>query len=96
MKLELQVKTRSKDMFEYFLQQNGIDFDERLYYTDEVRRTRINKLSDSMYCLWKQGEKLRYYDIAGHDYGELLETIGLESFVDIEISTLKFSRSFTY
>jgi hypothetical protein len=47
-----------------------------------------------MYCLWKQGEKLRYYDIAGHDYGELLETISLESFVDIEISTLKFFNDY--
>lgn len=31
MKLELQVKTRSKDMFEYFLQQNGIDKGELNY-----------------------------------------------------------------
>ena len=82
------------EQYNELLQQNGIDFDERLYYTDEVRRTRSNRLSDSMYCLWKQGEKLRYYDIAGHDYGELLETISLESFVDIEISTLKFFNDY--
>ena len=82
------------ERYNELLQQNGIDFDERLYYTDEVRRTRSNRLSDSMYCLWKQGEKLRYYDIAGRDYGELLETISLESFVDIEISTLKFFNDY--
>lgn len=82
------------EQYNELLQQNGIDFDEKLYYTDEVRRTRSNRLSDSMYCLWKQGEKLRYYDIAGHDYGELLETISLESFVDIEISTLKFFNDY--
>ena len=50
-------------------------FDERLYYTDEVRRTRSNRLSDSMFCLWKQGEKLRYYDISSQDYEELLQTL---------------------
>ena len=49
-----------------------------------------NNLSSSKYCLWKQGERLRYYDIEGYDYTELLQTLHLESFENIEISALKF------
>lgn len=82
------------ERYNELLQQNGIDFDENLYYTDKIRRTCGNRLSGSMYCLWKQGERLRYYDIAGHDYGELLDTINLESFVNTEVSTLKFINDY--
>lgn len=82
------------EQYNELLQQNGIDFDEKLYYTDKTRRGRLNKFAASMHCLWKQGEKLRYYDIAGHDYGELLDTINLESFSNIEISTLKLFNSY--
>ena len=82
------------ERYNELLQQNGIDFDERLYYTDEVRRTRSNRLSDSMYCLWKQGEKLRYYDISSQDYEELLQTLNLGKYTDIELSTLKFIEDF--
>jgi hypothetical protein len=59
-----------------------------------VRRTRGNRLADSTLCLWKQGEKLRYYDIVGQDYTELFETINLSQFSNIEISTLKFFEDF--
>ena len=82
------------ERYNELLQQNGIDFDEKLYYTDEVRRTRSNRLSDSMFCLWKQGEKLRYYDISGQDYEELLQTLNLGKYTDIELSTLKFFEDF--
>lgn len=82
------------ERYNELLQQNGIDFDERLYYTDEVRRTRSNRLSDSMFCLWKQGEKLRYYDISSQDYEELLQTLNLGKYTDIELSTLKFIEDF--
>lgn len=82
------------EVYNDFLRNNGIDFDEKLYYTDEIRRSRSNRLSDSMYCLWKQGEKLRYYDIVGQDYTELLETLNLSEFNDIELSTLKFFEEY--
>lgn len=76
------------------LHQNGIEFDEKLYYTDEIRRTRRNRLADSTLCLWKQGEKIRYYDIADRDYEELLDAINLESFADTEVSTLKLLNDY--
>ena len=76
------------------LKDNGIDYDGKIYYTEEIIRTRKNRLCDSMYCLWKQGERLRYYDIESHDYTELLQTLHLESFENIEISTLKFMEDY--
>ena len=82
------------EQYNELLVSNGIEFDEKIYYTDEVRRTRGNRLADSTLCLWKQGEKLRYYDIVGQDYTELFETINLSQFSNIEISTLKFFEDF--
>ena len=76
------------------LEENDIPFDDKIFYTEEVRRTRTNRLSDSMKCLWKLGERLRYYDIEGYDYTELLQTLHLESFENIEISTLKFMEDY--
>ena len=40
--------------------------------------------------LRKQNQRLRYYDIEGGDYTELLETLQLEQYADVEISTRKF------
>lgn len=82
------------DLYNGLLQKNGIAFNEKLYYTEEVRRTRANRLADSMCCLWKQGERLRFYNIEAQDYTELLETLNLESFQNIEISTLKFLNDY--
>lgn len=82
------------ERYNELLQENDIDFDKKIYYTEDSRRTRINHLADSMYCLWKHGETLRYYDIQGHDYEELLSTINLESYENTEISTLKFFNDY--
>lgn len=82
------------DKFNSYLVENGIKYDEKIYYTEEIHKTRGNRLSASMKCLWKQGEKMRYYDIAAHDYTELLETLNLESFQNVEISTLKFIEDY--
>lgn len=68
--------------------------DNSLLFTDDVIRTRSNRLSDSRKCLWKQGERLRYYDIDSGDYAELLETLNLGEYVDIDISTLKFMEDY--
>lgn len=82
------------DRYNSLLQDNGIDFDEKLYYTDKIRRTRSNRLSDSMCCLWKQWERLRFYNIAERDYSELLETLNLAEFQNTEVSTLKFMNDY--
>lgn len=76
------------------LKENGIPYDEKIYYTDEVLRTRANRLSESMKCLWKQGERVRYYDIDGHDYEELFDVLRLDTFINTEISTVKFINDY--
>lgn len=82
------------DLYNGLLRENGIEYNEKVYYTEEVRRTRSNRLAGSMYCLWKQGERLRFYNIGAQDYTELLETLNLEGFQDTEISTLKFFNDY--
>jgi len=94
-------KTRGEEMdYEAFcekyndlLRDNSIT-DEKLFYSDDVIRTRMNKLSCSNLCLWKQGQRLRFYDIASRDYTELLDSLNLESFENTEISTLKFFEDY--
>lgn len=78
------------DLYNNLLRENGVAFSEKLYNTDEVRRTRANRWAESRLCLWKRGERLRFYNIDAQDYTELLETLNLESFQNTEISTLKF------
>lgn len=75
------------------LNENKIDNPD-LFLTDEVARTRSNRLSDSKKCLWKQGERLRYYDIESRDYTELFEVINLGEYSNIEVSTLKFIEEY--
>lgn len=82
------------DRYNSLLQDNDVDFNEKLYYTDKIRRSRSNRLSDSMCCLWKQGERLRFYNIAERDYSELLETLNLTEFQNTEISTLEFMNEY--
>lgn len=48
-----------------------------------------NKLAASKNILWKHGKCLRYYPIALYDYANLLDTLDLNQYVDIEISALK-------
>lgn len=81
------------ELYNRFLQEHGI-VDETLLATDSVRATRSNRLSDSTKLLWKQNRKLRYYDIENGDYTELLETLNLGQYKDVEISTLKFMEEF--
>ena len=68
--------------------------DNRLLLTDDVIRARSSHTSNSRKCLWKQGERLRYYDIDSGDYAELLETLNLGEYADIDISTLKFMEDY--
>jgi len=77
-----------------FLYEEDIPYDEKLYYTDAVIPTRKNRLSEARFLLWKQNEQIRYYDIDGQDFTELLDTLNLDVFENIEYSTLKFIRDY--
>ena len=58
----------------------------------EIGRGYENKIASSNLTLWKQGKKFRYYNIYFYDYTELLETLNLKQYMDIELSTLKFIK----
>ena len=81
---------RFTELYNGMLEDNDIPFDEKIYYTASIARTRINRLSESRRCLWKQGARLRWYDIDARDYTELLEKLNLDSYQDTEVSTRKF------
>lgn len=75
--------------YEKFILENGIT-DERLQMTKSVKASRSNRLAESNKILWKQNRRLRYYDIDGRDFTELLETLNLGRYENIEFSTRKF------
>lgn len=81
-------------VFNDFLAEEEIPYDEELYYTEAVARTRKNRLADSRFILWKQNEMLRYDDIDSRDYTELLETLKLDTYENVEYSTMKFVKEY--
>ena len=81
-------------MYNDFLKEEEIPYDTDLYYTQGVINTRKNRLMEQKFLLWKQNERMRYYDIDGQDYSELLEILNLEAYEDIDLSTLKFIEDY--
>lgn len=79
-------------LYNAFLEQEEIPFDDNIYYTEAIYRTRKNHLSEARYLLWKQNEQIRYYDIDGRDYSDLLDVLNLDLYENIEFSTAKFMR----
>ena len=77
------------ELYDQFLLENDLT-DEKLQVTDSMRMTRSNRLSESNRLLWKQNQRLRFYDIEGGDYTELYETINLGQYKNIELSSRKF------
>lgn len=53
-----------------------------------------NHLNTAEYVLWNLWRRFRYYDVENGDFGELLDTLGLSQYDDMEISTLKFFRDY--
>ena len=81
-------------LYNHFLEQEEIAFDEDIYLTPSVYRTRKNRMTDERYLLWKLNERFRYYDIDGRDYTEFLDTLNLDSYENIEISTEKLMNDY--
>lgn len=80
-------------IYQKFLEQEEID-DPSLQYTEEVYKSRKNKLRGSDFLLWKQNELLRYYDIQSRDFSELLQVLNLESYENIDVTTTHFMELF--
>lgn len=81
------------ELYETFVQEYGIT-DEKLQLIDVVRRTRASRLAASHKLLWKQNQRLRYYDIEAGDYTELLAALDLAQYENIEVSTRKFMMDY--
>ncbi len=77
------------ELYNGFLNEMEIPHSVDVYMTEDVKKARINRLSESRMLLWKQFQKLRYYDVDGWDYTELLETLNLGRYENTELSTLK-------
>lgn len=76
------------------LQQEGIPYDPNIYIDDESRHARASRLMDRRFILWTQNETMRYYDMDSRDYSELVDTLHLDVYENIELSTAKFMRDY--
>lgn len=82
------------NIYNRVLLENGIGEDDPLYYNESLRRSRVNILADENYLLWRTGGILRWYDMESRDFSELLDTLSLDSYHNIELSTEKFMRHY--
>ncbi len=82
------------DLYNSILEKNEIPYDKKIYCTEEVKRTRQNRLAESNLILWKAGMRLRYYNIEERDYQELLDTIGIAGYTNTGLSTLYWINNY--
>ena len=81
-------------LYQDFIVNHGLEDDSRLCISEFEKRSQENQLSARMDIFWKIGRKFRYYDIDAHDYTELLETLDLNQYHNVKLSTLKFIREY--
>lgn len=81
-------------LYQGFIVNHGLEDDSRLCISEFEKRSQENQLSARMDIFWKIGRKFRYYDIDAHDYTELLETLDLNQYHNVKLSTLKFIREY--
>lgn len=77
------------EIYNTYLKEMGVKHSEDIYITESTYRSRWNVLSGARFVLWKQNSVMRYYDIDCRDYTELIDTLKLASYENIELSTLK-------
>lgn len=82
------------ELYQNFLAKYGLEDDSKLRITKSKKRSQENHLFGRTDILWKQGRVFRYYPIKANDYTELLETLDLNQYHNIEISTLKLFREY--
>lgn len=81
------------DLYTRFITEHGLSIDK--FGLDEANEhARYNRLSLSKKILWKQNRRLRYYDIEDRDFTELIESLNLEQYDNVEISTKKLFLDF--
>lgn len=77
--------------FNQWLDSLGIGEDPALKITS---RAYENILNQSDYVLWNQWRSFRYYNLLQQDFDELLSSLDLEQYEDMEFSTLKLFRDY--
>ncbi len=92
------IKTYCKELtkFDDFVEQYhqfiySLDLDNPSELSIESRYYN-NRLNSANYVLWSQWSSFRYYNISEYDFEDLLSTLNLEQYNDIEFSTLKLFR----
>ena len=80
------------DSYQEFLSNWGLDRNPELMLKNESGPR--NRIANYDYVLWNQNKTLRYYDINDRDFDELLETLNLGAFCDIDFSALKLFRDY--
>lgn len=90
---EYTVRTYAEDdiTYEDFVQHyysliKDLGLDEERYSIEG--RGYENKLVSSDYILWKYGKRFRYYKLTAYDFDELIDTLNLDKYMNLEISTL--------
>lgn len=81
-------------LYQDFLAKYGLEDDPKLQITESEKRSQENHLSERPDVLWKRGRLFRYYPIKENDYTELLETLDLNQYHNVELSTLKLFREY--
>ena len=76
------------------LEDNNLTDDERLSYPSE--RAFEVRLSDSFYVLNRYGRKFRYYDIKKQDISNLIWSLHLDQFKNVEIGAFKLFEDNKY
>lgn len=81
------------ELYNEFLEEQGIPLSSDLYCTAAHLHSRANKFATtSRIVLYTPSRHLRYYDIDAKDYTKLLDKLNLWSYRDVELSTAKFMR----
>lgn len=79
------------DLYHMFLEDYGLDKNKEMLFTNRYFETALARSNE---VLWKLRKKLRYYDTHQISSTEIIESLGLDQFKDVEYSTLKFFRDY--
>ncbi len=80
-------------LYNEFLEEYNLSNNKKFQITGNLRSFE-NHLSSSNKVLWKPNRRLRYYDVDGMDFSELLQTLNLKRFRNIELSAEKFVKEY--
>lgn len=80
------------DIYQEIINDIGKSNDSKLTL---MERGYENRIAASNIVLWKYGRKFRYYNIDSYDFTELLTTLNLKQYENIEYSALKFFKLYS-